>query len=185
VAQSTAPFLDDQDFKDFLREFQAESDRAAAILAAAYLDDLLGRLLLASFVDDTQHCRHLVDGDRALSSFSARIPACYAFGLLSESERFDLDQVRGIRNRFAHERHGLTFVDESISAKCGTFKCIEETLQALPGAFGTQPPQAPKTLFVMDASLLGFYLRSRVSHAKRTLRPMWPLWQPWKPEQGA
>jgi DNA-binding MltR family transcriptional regulator len=126
-----------------------------------------------------------VNGDRALSSFSARIAACYAFGLLSESERFDLDQIRDIRNRFAHKRQGLTFVDESISAKCGTFRCIEETLQALPAAFGAQPPREPKTLFVLDASLLAFYLRYRVSHAKRTLRPTWPLWQPWEPEQGA
>ncbi len=185
MAQSTAPFLDDQDFNDFLREFQAESDRAAAILAAAYLDDLLSRLLLASFVDDSRSCRDLVNGERSLSSFAARIAACYAFGLVSESERFDLDQVRDIRNKFAHERQGLTFVDESISAKCGTFKCIAETLQALPAAFGAQPLREPKTVFVIDASLLAFYLRCRVSHAKRTLRPTWPLWRPWKPELGA
>ena len=43
---------DDADSNAFLSEFQGESERAAAVLAAAYLDELLAGLLRAAMVDD-------------------------------------------------------------------------------------------------------------------------------------
>jgi hypothetical protein len=36
----------------FLKEFQAETDRGTVLIAGAYLDDLLASLLRAFFVDD-------------------------------------------------------------------------------------------------------------------------------------
>jgi len=183
MATSMPAFLDQQDFNDLLSELQAETDRAAAILAGAYLDDLLKQLLMASFVDESHHCQNLLEGARALGSFSARIATCYAFGLVADAERFDLDQIRKIRNDFAHRRQGVTFNDESIAVRCTTFRCSGEVCRVFPG-FGAGFPRDAKSLFVWNASLLAFYLRFRVSAAKRRPSPTWPLWQP-ADEHGA
>ena len=97
------------DFDAFLVEFQSETDRAAAILAAAYVDDLLCKLLLASFVDNSETSTSLVKNEHPLGTFSSRISTSYAFGLITEDEHYDLDQLRVIRNRFAHKLIGLSF----------------------------------------------------------------------------
>src|SRR2546422_4319839 len=107
----------DEDFHAFLTEFQQETDRAAAALAGAYLDSLLEQLLLARFVDQTGYARRTVEFG-PLGSFAARIAVCYAFGLITKSERADLDMVRDVRNRFAHELHGLNFDDDEIATWC-------------------------------------------------------------------
>jgi hypothetical protein len=163
------------EFHAFLTEFQGESDRAAAVLVAAYLDDLLRQLLLATFVDDTAPAAKLVEPERPLGSFAARIGAAYAFGLISDSERFDLDQVRDIRNRFAHRLQGLTFDEQSISDRCRTFKCNAELFGRTPG-FRETYPDAPRRLFDLVAALLAFYLKRRVAAAERIDHPLPPLW---------
>ncbi len=38
-------------FSEFLKEFQEETDRGAALVGAALIDDRLGRLLKAHFVE--------------------------------------------------------------------------------------------------------------------------------------
>src|SRR4051794_30623291 len=53
-------FGSDDEFNKFLEEFQHESDRAAAVLAAAYLDELLKQLLERSFVSESETCRRLL-----------------------------------------------------------------------------------------------------------------------------
>jgi hypothetical protein len=56
--------------------FQKESDRAAAILAASFLDNTLRKLLLAHFVDHSQVTERF-EGDRPLSTFhlGSRLPS--------------------------------------------------------------------------------------------------------------
>lgn len=106
----------------FLKEFQEESDRGAALVGAALLDARIERLLLAhmlpgKFADD------LVKGGNApLGTFSSRIKACYALGLITTAEREDLHIIRAIRNEFAHKEHGLSFSDFKISSFCSSLK---------------------------------------------------------------
>lgn len=161
---------DDKQFNEFLIEFQRESDRAAAVLAAAYLDDLLKQLLLASFVDDSKHCRGLVEPERALGSFSARISTCFAMGLITASERIDLDHLRWIRNRFAHKLHGLTFKDSAIAQRSQALGLILE-IPGIGGLLQSRLRNDPRRLFDVAAALLGSYLRIRVVHAQRRQTP--------------
>ena len=83
----------------FLKEFEGESDRASIVLGAARLDlaleGLLRRALLppASGSDDS-----LLDVERPLGTFSARIEACYRLGLIDRPFRDALDLVRRMRN---------------------------------------------------------------------------------------
>lgn len=76
------------DFEEFLQEFQHESDRAAAVLGAAYLDTRLEELFRAKFVTGPKFVEELLTGQGGLSTFSARISTAYAVGLKTTSPSF-------------------------------------------------------------------------------------------------
>jgi len=75
---------------DLANEFQEESDRAAAVLAAAYLDNLLGKLIAVSMILEYDEVEELLyrGGYAPLGTFSARIDIAY---LSCSSERFTSD----------------------------------------------------------------------------------------------
>ena len=108
------------DLNSFSGPFRAESDRACAVLGAALLDARLESLYdrrLRSFKDD------LLSGNGPLTAFSARIKIARALAWISDDVCFDLNQVRAIRNEFAHSAdHQLSFGDQSIADKCRTLR---------------------------------------------------------------
>lgn len=67
-------------------EFDGASDRAAAVVAAAFLDKLLMELLREYFVEDAASDKKVFDGTRPLSTFSAKIDIAYRLGLISARE---------------------------------------------------------------------------------------------------
>jgi|HubBroStandDraft_1064217.scaffolds.fasta_scaffold382651_1 hypothetical protein len=106
--------IDQPAFDAFVAEFGLESDRAAAILGAAKLDELLRRMLDRFFVPDPHKKYGLLgnSGDQALSSFSARTKAAFRLGLIDEEFALSLDIIRKIRNRFAHEVEAGSLAEE-------------------------------------------------------------------------
>lgn len=109
-----------KDWDAFYGEFQNESQRGAVLVGVAQLDELLRQLLSAFLIDDDQSII-LLDSENSnapLGSFSARIDLSYCLGLIGENERKDLHRIRKIRNRFAHDLHGLTFDDQEIVTLC-------------------------------------------------------------------
>lgn len=104
---------------DLLRnEFENSSDRAIAIVSAAFLDEVLGKILKEFFIDDDSHDRTIFTGNGFLSTFSAKINLSYRLGLISEYEYKLINKIRSIRNIFAHELSDLNFSTQSISDKC-------------------------------------------------------------------
>ena len=105
-------------------EFKDESDRAAAVLFAAYLDHLLGELIAAYMAVEYDRVDKLLykDGHGPLGTFAARINTTHCLGLLSEDEYSDLNIIRRIRNDFAHKLVGLTFEYQSIADRCRNLK---------------------------------------------------------------
>jgi hypothetical protein len=88
-------------------EFAKETDRAAVIVAASMLDELLRSILVAKLVPVSSSTDELFDGANApLGTFSARIEMAYRVGLISVKFSRDLHLVRRIRNDFAHNIHG-------------------------------------------------------------------------------
>jgi hypothetical protein len=64
-----------------------------------------------------------------------------ALAWISEDVRFDLDQIRGIRNEFAHNAdHELSFADQSISAKCSNLRVAKVLIEAHEHAASTPHP---------------------------------------------
>lgn len=110
-----------QDLGGFGEEFRAESDRAAAILGAALLDECLRQLLASFLVDDsTKVDKLLIAGP--LGTFWSRRLAAYCLGLIGEDEYHDLEIIGQIRNDFAHDLHGLSFSSQSVSDRCGELR---------------------------------------------------------------
>lgn len=100
------------------REFAKESDRAAVILTGSLFDNALTQLLRISLVASPTSSDDLLDGANApLSTFSAKINACYRIGLISKQLARDLHLIRSIRNAFAHNVSGCTFDDSSVRSR--------------------------------------------------------------------
>lgn len=116
------------DLNTFSGPFRAESDRACAVLGAALLDARLESLYerrLRSFKDE------LLSGSGPLATFSARIHVARALAWISDDVRFDLNQIRAIRNEFAHsaDQH-LSFADQSIADKCRTLRVVQTLIDS-------------------------------------------------------
>lgn len=108
-----------REFLKFLDALNKESDRGAALIAAAMLDDLLGRSILA-FLIAHEETKRLLEGFNApLGTLSARALCAFALGVLSEEEFRECERIRKIRNVFAHNVHS-SFEDQKLRQMCAT-----------------------------------------------------------------
>ena len=100
--------ISSEEFRSFAGEFKNESDRAAVVLAAAKLDYLLRATLECFLMPCSTGDDELLDADRPLSTFSARINITARLGLITPDLARALHLVRKIRNSFAHEHGGVS-----------------------------------------------------------------------------
>jgi mannitol operon repressor len=108
------------DWESFINEFAYESDRASAVLGAAYLDELLEKLIASFLIDDKKAIDTLLSSSNPyapLGSFSTKIIMAYCLGLIDKIQFDDLNILKRIRNLFAHGIHGLDFQNEKISSE--------------------------------------------------------------------
>jgi DNA-binding MltR family transcriptional regulator len=111
------------DYKHFFEACKKESDRGLALVAAEFFDAALERLLLSRFAAGLKQrpgmIKPLFEGFGPLSTFSAKISACFAMELLDAWKAADLDLVRRIRNEFAHSLEPRAFSDPKIGKMVG------------------------------------------------------------------
>jgi len=92
----------------FLSEFNRESDRGAALTAAAVLDERLSEIL-AAFLAETNSAKELISGFNApLGSLASRVAAAHALGLIQDNEFREITLIRKIRNEFGHSWQGVS-----------------------------------------------------------------------------
>jgi DNA-binding MltR family transcriptional regulator len=161
-------------WKALHQEFAKESDRAAVILTASILDNLLRALIAARLVPVSSAGDDLFDGANApLGTFSARIEVAYRLGLISVKFTRDLHLMRRIRNDFAHDIQGCSFDDAKVRSR------IVE-LNNSHGIIARSPKQFKKTLSVRDQFLEGaswmiYYLEDLIEETKE-LKPCAEEW---------
>src|SRR6266542_4223517 len=120
--------IPDFDLNAFSGPFRAESDRACAVLGAALLDARLESLYDGRLCNSKEE---LLSNNGPLGTFSARIRVAHALAWISEDVRYDLDQIRSIRNEFAHNfDHELAFSNQSIADKCRTLRVAQTLIEA-------------------------------------------------------
>jgi DNA-binding MltR family transcriptional regulator len=80
----------------------------------AHLEEALEDLLRGFFIDQPQVTDPLFAGYGPFESFKARMDTCFALGLISERERRNLEILRRLRNRLAHETGDVSFETPAI-----------------------------------------------------------------------
>jgi mannitol operon repressor len=102
----------------FLAEFNRESDRGAALVAASMLDERLKEILHA-FMLDSPASQELLSGFSApLGTFSSRAVAAFALGLIQSNEFEEITIIRKIRNEFGHGWQPVPFETGRIADLC-------------------------------------------------------------------
>ena len=107
----------DEQSKVFVDSLVQENDRAFAIIAVCWLDNLLEKLLRRCFIKDPK-VKNLFNDDHILRTYHAKVNIAYFLGLIPKFIFHDLKLLGEIRNRFAHELVAeLTFEDDIITQR--------------------------------------------------------------------
>lgn len=127
-----------EEFKKYLNVSNNESHRGAALVACSFLEELLGETIRGYATDGSAIDKLLDTAMAPLGSLSARTIAAHCFGLISDRERDEIDNLRRIRNRLAHGVH-TSFSDPDVVKICGklTFSAPYQkaTAENAPGIF--------------------------------------------------
>lgn len=116
-----------------------KSDRAAAIIAASFLEDSLRFLLERRCVQLSKREYSELFDRGPLSSFEAMIKIGFAFDFYRNLVRDDLDIIRQIRNAFAHAMVPLSFDTPQVISKVDGLKVIKWKAERGAPAFGERP----------------------------------------------
>lgn len=108
-------------------EINLKSDRAMVVTSASILDTQLEMLLRKFMIKDNKIEERLFNNAGALATFSAKNSMCYYLGLISKYEFENIEIIRKIRNRFAHEIEIKKMNDDqSIIDFCNNFTLPKE-----------------------------------------------------------
>lgn len=122
------------DYNAMRKEFDNASDRAVAILGAAYVEEaLLDALLIRLGVKDETAVEELLENGAPLSTFSNKIILAEATHLIGPRTRGDLDRIRKVRNECAHSVNPVSFTDQRLKVLIAAL-----TPRALP-IYGSKP----------------------------------------------
>ncbi|HKP48125.1 MAG TPA: MltR family transcriptional regulator [Pyrinomonadaceae bacterium] len=113
-----AEFLRYDEVLDFRQSLNAETDRGCALMAAAYLDAELEKLLRKYLVDNDSVQNEILRQSGPLGPFSTRIDMAYLLGLIGPKARRDLHLIRKIRNQFGHRATPLDFDEAALASRC-------------------------------------------------------------------
>ena len=164
------------------KEFEGASDRAAAIVGGAFLDEVLSELLQQFLVPDKKSDEKVFEGAGPLSTFSFRIEMAFRLGLISKRERDTLHTIRSMRNDFAHQLKGISFSSQSIRARCQNIETPVELIapKVIPlSKEGEAPPlpaidkadsDNPRALFQETVITLMHVLAARYCQAAASTR---------------
>lgn len=87
------------DYVEFFEEFVKESDRAAIVLGAAHMDELLKDILKKRLINPK---KDLFEFNGPFGTFSARINSAYVLGVIDKAFTDKLHMIRNLRNSSAH-----------------------------------------------------------------------------------
>ncbi len=149
----------------FFNEFNKESDRGAVLLAASMLDESLFEII-DSLLISNKSAKELISGFNApLSTFSARLKAAHALGLIMDHEFDEIDLIRKIRNEFGHGWRDISFENPK----------IKKALDKLPWLGPDDVTQSPKAKFSFAVSILlvDLMYRARLVKKERMLPKVW------------
>jgi hypothetical protein len=140
------------DFAAILHEMDNSDNRTCAIVAAALIENNLAMAISARLrILEAKEQKKLFEDRGVLSTFSAKIDIGFALNIYSGIVRHDLDQIRSIRNRFAHYLEIRDFDHPEVAHFCDRL----QGLKHLSWAAGREIPLNRKERFLQVAAHLG------------------------------
>jgi len=154
-----ADYAEPSHIEELRASLDAENDRGCAIIIYAYIEDRLGELLRATFIDieDDKATRELLS--RGLGSYANRVNACFCLGLVPQMAYDDLRQVGGIRNEFGHRSSTVAFSTPEVRNLVNQLKLT------------TPLPENPRDQFVATAMMLVAFIDFKLAEAKHANQP--------------
>lgn len=159
---------DAEDLAKFVEELKRETDRGLPLVGSALIDDKLLETLRSFFCEGRSSNKLLDDLNAPLGTFSSRVEACFALGLIDEHEYSEIGLIRKVRNEFAHAKHGTSFQTERIRGLCSSLR------SDLPEGAG-YPTTDPKFRFInaVVAIVLRLYYRPEWVEQERRQPKTW------------
>lgn len=116
----------------FIETLEDETPRGAILVAAQFADLMLLRVLSAACLSPEIATKLLDDFNAPLGTFSTRILAAYALGLVPEDEHWNLEQLRKVRNYCAHSMGRILFTDDKVKSHIDNFRLPPEAASESP-----------------------------------------------------
>jgi len=151
--------------------YHDETDRAAAVLAASFLEKQLEDCLKLFLVDD-RSIEELFNGYGPLSSFSAKISIAFALGLISDDMKRDLTLMRKIRNHFAHHPSEISFGTSPARDLCANLS-MAQPIRHENGEIFHEPNPRLQFLFTVGAITIRMY--QIVSKQQKRVSPVFGI----------
>lgn len=113
-----------------LEEIQDQSDRGAAIVAVAWVEESITAAIESFLHTEPNSWKRLFTGSSPLANLSSKIDLSRLLGLVTDAVRSDLHAIRDIRNEFAHQvahkthHTKIAFTSQHIQDKCFALKCV-------------------------------------------------------------
>lgn len=145
-------------------EIRTQTDRAAALIATAYLDTRLADTIKSRLSLNPALEARLFSGYGALADFSGRIDMALALKIITPRGGRDLHRVRKIRNDFAHDATPMNFESQRIRAICKNLEWPEVHKERYdPRNILDLKPARRRFLMTTSAAMYSLYQISRTS----------------------
>ncbi len=113
-------------YDEILEEVLRGSSRGAALIAGAWIEEVLRGVIRHFMVELTSsEEKILFRGYGPLSTFSSKITLAYSLGIIGKKTRHDLNAIRKIRNDFAHSLHDIDLNEASIATKIQNLNSLQ------------------------------------------------------------
>jgi hypothetical protein len=137
-----------------VQELESQSDRGAAIVGAAWVEEELTAAIRSFLQKDKRAWERLFNRSAPLSAFASKIDLARLLGMCTAAIASDLHIVRELRNEFAHsvlskDHIALAFSLPHLKDKCMALRCVAH-----------EELSKPRTAFVRACAVLNsdFYI---------------------------
>ena len=148
-----------------IAELEGENERSAAIVGAAWLDELLAELIATALRQDDVSKRLLdPEAQGPISGYSTRVRVAYALSLINVEHMEDLILVGRIRNLFAHKVHRSSFDNETVRKYCTKLKTGLRVASQ-------EARTTPRGQYVSTVGFLSFVLATALEERRNESKP--------------
>jgi DNA-binding MltR family transcriptional regulator len=148
------------------KEVMASSPRAGAMVASAFLDEILKALILLHMesLSDSE-IEALFEPERPLASFSSKIKVARALGIIGPKTSHDLNLMREIRNAFAHSLRKMSFETPSVRQLLHSMHVVKDIPK--------QKQRRARTLFFEVTAMILTHLHQKghVANQRKRISP--------------